>query len=109
GQPASWRVREPRPDGGRSQERRVTGRNGADQRVLRARDGTHDDGDGQPRSDPEGLVRNGEGPPEQPPRQLAVGGWLGVVVVRCGESHENNLDQLQEGLSLLPRSSPANG
>src|SRR5438477_5138156 len=32
------------------------------------------------------------------PRQLAVGGWLGVVVVRRGKSDENNVNRLQKRL-----------
>src|SRR5215472_19202454 len=50
-----------------------------------------------------------KGQQERPPRQLAVGGGLGVVVVRCGESHENDFDRLQKGLSPLSRSRPGNG
>jgi hypothetical protein len=57
----------------------------------------------------EGLVRHGEGQQRQSPWQLAVGGWLGVVVVRCGKSHDDNLDPLQNKLSFLPRARQSNG
>jgi hypothetical protein len=55
-------------------------------------DGSDDDGDRQSRSDAEGLVRDGEGQQQPSPGELAVGGWVGVVVVRCGKSPENDLD-----------------
>src|SRR5262249_34667221 len=73
------------------------------------RDGAHDDGHGQSRSDLEGVVRDGEGQPQQPSWRLALGGWLGVVLVRRGESHEDDVDQLQTELSRLSHSRPVNG
>ena len=43
------------------------------------------------------------------PGNVLWGGWLGVVVVRCGKSHEHDIDQLQNRLSLLPCARPGDG
>ena len=39
------------------------------------------------------------------PDNTLLGGRLGMVVVRCGRSHENDLDQLQNRLLPCPRQS----
>src|SRR5262249_361871 len=61
----------------------------------------NDYGNREPCRNLEGLVRHGQGQQWPLPRQQVVGGWLGLVVVRCCQPFEDDIDRLQDRLSKL--------